>query len=703
MFNIKNTITGVKFNNKTGILVVTGKLEGNISNLEPKILLQEQINSEALFFPKVIVLKVDWDGENFSAILDFHDKREILSSGEAWDFYVKVNNDKYKLDMLNCPSFQASYYPFEDTLFQAVPYVTRKNNLSIWVKPKEIEVKVHHVELRPEGLILQVIIVNYSPHTTLNYAARLVFNKIEEQGIGVHNESIKIEAANKELGGNLFSFFIAKRSVFGKEVVKPGDTWKGVIDICDLQGNYVRLPLIIPEICRIDDQFSALANNRLCKAKFLIDDKNSLMLKVEQTNISMQLERLSYEVGTTVALSGSIQGLANLNEPFQINRLYLRLRSNSNRLIPYVIELPFELSCNNLSSKFSLKSVLNNYRIDEGAIWGIYVEVLDKETGSKGEFAVYTQDRGVNELEYEQIIPNYDIKPCLVEGNSLAFKVRKKVITPVTNPIKIAVCGSCYSRVAFSSNTYFNPDYKEKYDVVHTQFHSSVVSVMSKPTKFPIDYFLNYTQTQIDYIKDDFEKGFFEKIELLKPEFLIMDFYADVFSDLIIFDEDHIITGSYYVRDSEYLYEISRRAEILTRENVEIYLSYWHKAMESFSRKIQEYIPQERIILQRARAIETFYDKDKKVKKFKNDRNFIERSNTLFEYMENYLLHLMPNIQVIDLTQFGYIGQYDFPYGGESVNHYEPNYYKEMLKKVDDIVVRTLNSTNMITVKGEES
>ncbi|WP_454640122.1 DUF6270 domain-containing protein [Bacillus mycoides] len=703
MVNIKNTVTGVKFNKRTGSLLVSGKLEGDISNLEPTILLQEQINSEALFFPKVIALKVNWDGKNFSAMLDFHDKREILSSGEAWDFYVKVNNEKYKLDMLNCSPFQASYYPFEDTLFQAVPYVTRKNNLSIWVKPKEIEVKVHHVELRPEGLILQVIVVNYSPHTTLNYAARLVFNKIEEQGIGIHNDSIKIEAANKELGGNLFSFFIAKGLIFDKGVVKPGDTWKGAIDICDLQENCVRLPLIIPDICKLDDQFSAVANNRLCKAKFLINDKKSLILKVEQTNINIQLECLSYEAGTVVSFSGRIQGLENINDPVQISRLYLRLISNSNRLIPYVIELPFELSHNNLSSKFLLKSVLNNYRIDEGVTWGIYVEILDEKTGSKGEFAVYAQDGGINELEYEQIIPNYDIKPCLVEGNLLVFKVRKKVVKPVTKPIKIAVCGSCYSRVAFSSNAYFNPDYKEKYDVVHTQFHSSIVSVMSKPTKFPSDYFLNYTKTQIDYIKDDFEKGFFEKIELLKPDFLIMDFYADVFSDLIIFDEDHIITGSYYVRDSEYLYETSRVAEILTRENIEIYLSYWHKAMERFSQKIQEYMPQERIIFQRARAVETFYDKDKKVKKFKNDRNFIERSNTLFEYMENYLLYLMPNVQVIDLAQFGYIGHYDFPYGGESVNHYEPNYYKEMLKKVDDIVVRTLNSTNITTVKGEES
>lgn len=86
----------------------------------------------------------------------------------------------------------------------------QEKNLSIWVKPKEIEVKVHHVELRPEGLILQVIVVNYSPHTTLNYAARLVFNKIEEQGIGIHNDSIKIEAANKELGGIYFHFLLLK-------------------------------------------------------------------------------------------------------------------------------------------------------------------------------------------------------------------------------------------------------------------------------------------------------------------------------------------------------------------------------------------------------------------------------------------------------------------------------------------------------------
>ena len=46
----------------------------------------------------------------------------------------------------------------------------------------------------------------------------------------------------------------------------------------------------------------------------------------------------------------------------------------------------------------------------------------------------------------------------------------------------------------FNSGEYFNPNYKDVYDVVFTQFHSSVTSAVSSPVN------LNYSSEK--YIKD---------------------------------------------------------------------------------------------------------------------------------------------------------------------------------------------------------
>ena len=88
--------------------------------------------------------------------------------------------------------------------------------------------------------------------------------------------------------------------------------------------------------------------------------------------------------------------------------------------------------------------------------------------------------------------------------NELVLKVKERT----SNKIRIAVLGSCYSRNMFNSGEYFNPNYKDIYDVVFTQFHSSVISAVSSPVNLNYSSEKYIKDSQLQYVKRDFQKIF---------------------------------------------------------------------------------------------------------------------------------------------------------------------------------------------------
>ncbi|WP_077329179.1 DUF6270 domain-containing protein [Virgibacillus siamensis] len=286
-----------------------------------------------------------------------------------------------------------------------------------------------------------------------------------------------------------------------------------------------------------------------------------------------------------------------------------------------------------------------------------------------------------------RITNNYQVRLIKDASNKLQLRTRIRTEEPEGHALRIATCGSCFSRLGFGSKDYFNPDYKNKYEVVYTQFHSSIISMMGKPVTFPNEHFTRMHPTLADRIRSDFEKDFFKNLKLTKPDFFILDFYVDGSKDVLFFDKKHIITGNYMLTQNiNYLHEIEPKVTVLNQKDITTFLEYWHRAIKKFARKLVTYIPEERIILQKVRKAEGYYTKEGEYRKFKN-QTYIQRSNYLFEYMENYFLNLLPNAQVIDLSDQEFHSHSKHP-GGVTPDHYESDYYKQYMNRVDELVLR---------------
>jgi hypothetical protein len=244
---------------------------------------------------------------------------------------------------------------------------------------------------------------------------------------------------------------------------------------------------------------------------------------------------------------------------------------------------------------------------------------------------------------------------------------------------KIAVLGSSHTRPMFTSSDFFNPDYKNYYKVVYTQFHSSIISLVGKPRIYENEYFKTRKPTVQQYIKTDFEKNFFNELKLAKPDYLIIDVYIDVQMGVIYFGDGSVISYNSYQAESKYVLEHLHESPVLsTVFNDPNYVKNYSKALKSFKTEILKIIPENRIIIHAFDMSEDYKNKNNEVKKYKQSNGSIAELNEIAVGVQSLLEETFPKAKVLDIRDSKYHGDEDNPLGNMP-HHYESEYYKYLL------------------------
>ncbi|MGQ0516652.1 DUF6270 domain-containing protein, partial [Bacillus sp. D-CC] len=100
------------------------------------------------------------------------------------------------------------------------------------------------------------------------------------------------------------------------------------------------------------------------------------------------------------------------------------------------------------------------------------------------------------------------------------------------------------------------------------------------------------TDKNKEFIRCDFEKDFFDKLKEAKPDYLIVDLYADAARDLIKLNDESYISASLVLRESPYFKELGEYKHI-GHSNNQLYFEIWKEYMEKFARKVKEILPEE--------------------------------------------------------------------------------------------------------------
>lgn len=313
----------------------------------------------------------------------------------------------------------------------------------------------------------------------------------------------------------------------------------------------------------------------------------------------------------------------------------------------------------------AVDEALNRYR-EHSPIWEIQID-------NKKANIIY-------DIEFKNIkLSNETILRFYMEEERLFFKIERQLHT-IESIKKIAVLGTCFSRNAFNSIPYFNPGYKKNFNCYFTQFHSSIISlVTSAYCGLNVDNYSDITDVNKIHVKNDFEKHFFQKLAADPPDYLIIDLYSDAIKSVLFIDDITAVTFSPIIEQSIIRDDIDVK-RILDHENNAVYFHEWKKYLGIFIENLEKIISLDKVILNKGQFTTAYYDEMGNIVQYSNVEK-IDKMNNFWQELNNYFMDRVPQANEISLKGRGYIGDYHYPFG-HSISHYQSLYYKDFMKEL---------------------
>jgi hypothetical protein len=588
-------------------------------------------------------------------------------------FHLKSENNDIKINMKDLlQTFQKSSH------LQLFVLNENKSNLVGYTFLEEVEMSQKkgnntlRIVCNQNKLLVEIDVVTESVNPVVTQVSDTEF-----EFIGGGDYSEYIVSARKRISGNVFDYFAGDIELpihnngFALDLAKltadplfDGDIYNFYIK--NRKNEYVQI-----KVSGLENK--SINVNPSMKYKFYKTGRETLAIHFSPINnfyatkIEATPNVLSFSLNTAIKKASSIL-LINYSDKGYIKTDFLEFNLNGESDLTH-FELPIEIS--ELCAEFSHRDIVIGVKVKESDSSFIHLIKYPSEASLLSM---------IDEVEVSMKKGNQN--ECVIHCLTLKSK----------DQINIAVLGSCYTRRLFSSTHFFNRQYKNRYSVVHTQFHSSLISLADdQQTKFNPDLFHDFEPVALDYVKTDFEKTFFQKLKEAQPDYFLIDAYTDFQMGTFIFPDGRKVTGSTY---------ILKRAEFLHSQDLEgvqfispfdhpDFFTIWKESAERFCQKLIEVIPEERVIIHFINPNTEYKDGNGTVKNYTNNPNRTFSLIYIADYMHNYLKKLLPKAQIIDSRFLPYIGDEKTP-DGLLIHHFETGYYKEVLKLIDQAIVRSV-------------
>ncbi|WP_139691851.1 DUF6270 domain-containing protein [Sporolactobacillus terrae] len=220
--------------------------------------------------------------------------------------------------------------------------------------------------------------------------------------------------------------------------------------------------------------------------------------------------------------------------------------------------------------------------------------------------------------------------------------------------IKVAVIGSCASRDNF--NHHFVPNYKEFFQCVVSQNQMSMISLMADPLPFDADH---VTGDVSDYAKQHFiselEKSVFYNLLINDPDYVILDFYADVFYGARKINQS-FITNKVWQFKKINIYQHFEIGEAISfpknkpsllkawtyKKKEQRFMTLWKDSVDQFVSFMREYLPNCKIVINQSRFTNAYFDEEKgEIARITDKLNHpydLERLNRIWSEMDAYVI-----------------------------------------------------------------
>ncbi|QHA93638.1 DUF6270 domain-containing protein [Bacillus sp. N1-1] len=691
-------ITGVDYFDD--VLRVKGEVDHLIEDHNVSLCLRRREVEQGLEYPEEYRFTTVMNGTTFSIEESINDifVHKKIHDGVIWDFFIHHDGEYLETKMTtSAPGLkEVDYRPFSHNLFKVKPYVNGRNGLSMLVLQNDLFTEVADVTFKDGRCSIEVDINGTMTDNDLkDKIVTLKAKKREQEHLFEYYESKTIGPASA--GRLLFHFSLDDLYdgyPFNKNVI-----WDLFIELKHTDGLVLDLPVNKKE--NIHFNYYQFEKNDLYRVKPYKTGHDTLAFIIKYADISPSIEQIYFEENRLL-VTGHIEATNyNLDKLDEFNSSFvLKKRQTVGQELTYNLEKGMELLITNQNFDLvaDVSELLEEEVIHNKDVWDLFLRVA---TISGNAIDLPINAKKINQLKigYEEMFsnPRVKFKPFVNGKQNLSLYFLDNVSSE--NQLKVAVLGSCFSRNAFNSNAYFNPEYKTYYNCAYTQFHSSLISLVSNPVPIDLNQLDDMNESNKKFLEADFEKDFFEKITQLNPDYVIIDLYADAAREVIKISEEQYISASLAFRQSKY-FKNFLDYEVVTHENNDVYFSIWEKSMKLFAKKLREVIPEERVILNLGGFTSTYVDKDGSIKKFSN-QNRIKAYNYFWDRLNNYFIECMPRCKVISMKDMKFIGDSDHPFG-RSYSHYQSGYYKEFLRRLNDMALVDYNNERNKTLNRRE-
>ncbi|EAH4324876.1 teichoic acid biosynthesis protein [Listeria monocytogenes] len=625
---------------------------------------------------KKIDLPFQTDGTNFNASISLQEIAEnsITNNKTAWTFRIISEGKSYTIES-DGPVSNKEFIPM-NTFYQYL-FEFPEGIVTLFSKPKEITATLSELQLTSESLS-GVINLN----TTIEadtYAAEIVFKRRPYSALYLfHEQEETFNVGN--IKSNSVNFNVDLKGLSSELLVDSSNVIDAFIRLNALSIKkqhdfYLNIDSSIKNTVAREVELSTPTHSKLTS---FVTGSNRLSFYFKKDYQEIVSLTSFKEDETQIELQFS------LPKKFTNCQLVSKRRDNKAKLFEYYFEQVFPIKKGLLKSEtiISRNEFLAGNINKENGIWDFFIRSTDQP-----DLPIFIPDTiDLSKNKFHKVANQPFLARIIKNGAKNLSITTNPAPESNANPLKIAVMGSCFSRNAFNSKPFFNPDYKRFFEVTFTQSHTSLFSVLSKPyTGINIDDYGNMTDNERRTLQADFDKGFFEKLENSNSDYLLLDLYADVLRGPIWLESGEILSLSYISEQTGILNDLPIK-RLLDHSNNDAFFQEWTSYADKFIEKLLTVMPAERIILNKGGFTTKYYDKNGAVQEYKIKMR-IERNNYFWDRLNNYFLSKVPTAQVIDFTKKPYIGDYYYPFG-HSFSHYESGYYKDFMREMIYITER---------------
>ncbi|ECB9799135.1 teichoic acid biosynthesis protein [Listeria monocytogenes] len=625
---------------------------------------------------KKIDLPFQTDGNNFNASISLQEIAEnsITNNKTAWTFRIISEGKSYTIES-DGPVSNKEFIPM-NTFYQYL-FEFPEGIVTLFSKPKEITATLSELQLTSESLS-GVINLN----TTIEadtYAAEIVFKRRPYSALYLfHEQEETFNVGN--IKSNSVNFNVDLKGLSSELLVDSSNVIDAFIRLNALSIKkqhdfYLNIDSSIKNTVAREVELSTPTHSKLTS---FVTGSNRLSFYFKK-NYQEIVSLASFKEDET-----QIELQFSLPKKFTNCQLVSKRRDNKAKLFEYYFEQVFPIKKGLLKSEtiISRNEFLAGNINKENGIWDFFIRSTDQP-----DLPIFIPDTiDLSKNKFHKVANQPFLARIIKNGAKNLSITTNPAPESNANPLKIAVMGSCFSRNAFNSKPFFNPDYKRFFEVTFTQSHTSLFSVLSKPyTGINIDDYGNMTDNERRTLQADFDKGFFEKLENSNSDYLLLDLYADVLRGPIWLESGEILSLSYISEQTGILNDLPIK-RLLDHSNNDAFFQEWTSYADKFIEKLLTVMPAERIILNKGGFTTKYYDKNGAVQEYKIKMR-IERNNYFWDRLNNYFLSKVPTAQVIDFTKKPYIGDYYYPFG-HSFSHYESGYYKDFMREMIYITER---------------